>query len=122
MQKMSKVILRFDNIKVTKSACHSSKYPTDINEIDIKKILIFDKVLYGKKGFKYFNGYKNHGKIKPFCIMLPKIIGYVKYFDEIEYTPFLIKDEELLELYSKIWNKFINLMKKEFDSEPVYNA
>ena len=50
-----------------------------------------------------------------------KIIGYVKYFDEIEYTPFLIKDEELLELYSKIWNKFINLMKKEFDSEPVYN-
>lgn len=54
--------------------------------------------------------------------MLPKIIGYVKYFDETEYTLFLIKDEELLELYSKIWKKFINLMKKEFDSEPVYNA
>ena len=52
MQKMSKVILSFDNIKVTKSACHSSKHPTDINEIGIKKILIFDKVSYGKKGFK----------------------------------------------------------------------
>ena len=33
---------------------------------------------------------------------------------------FLIEDEELLKKYNDIWNKFSNIMKKEFDSEPIY--
>ena len=39
---------------------------------------------------------------------------------------FSIKDDELLYVYNKLWNKFnenekSNSMKKEFDSEPLYN-
>ena len=34
---------------------------------------------------------------------------------------FLIKDEELLDVYNKIQNRVSNLMKKEFDSELVHN-
>ena len=34
---------------------------------------------------------------------------------------FLIKDDELLEKYNEIWGKVNNRIKKEFDSEPVYN-
>ena len=34
---------------------------------------------------------------------------------------FLIKDDELLEKYNEIWEKVKNIIKKEFDSEPVYN-
>ena len=34
---------------------------------------------------------------------------------------FLIKDDELLEKYNEIWEKVKNNLKKEFDSEPVYN-
>ena len=34
---------------------------------------------------------------------------------------FLIKDDELLEKYNEIWGKVRNKIKKEFDSEPVYN-
>ena len=34
---------------------------------------------------------------------------------------FLIKDDELLEKYHKIWNKLSNSIKKGCDSEPVYN-
>ena len=34
---------------------------------------------------------------------------------------FLIKDDELLEKYSGIWEKVKNSIKKEFDSEPLYN-
>ena len=37
-------ILNFKIIKATKSAYHNSKYPTDINQIDMKKILMCDKV------------------------------------------------------------------------------
>ena len=33
---------------------------------------------------------------------------------------FLIKDE-LLEKCNKIWEEVKNIIKKEFDSEPVYN-
>ena len=34
---------------------------------------------------------------------------------------FLIKDDELLEKYNKIWEKVENSVRKEFDSEPLYN-
>ena len=34
---------------------------------------------------------------------------------------FLIKDDELLEKYNEIWEKVKNRIRKEFDSEPVYN-
>ena len=33
----------------------------------------------------------------------------------------MIKDDKLLEKYSRIWDKVSNSMKKGFDSEPVYN-
>ena len=42
----------------------------------------FNKVLYGKKGFTYFSRYKDDDKIKPLCIMHPKISCYIKCFDE----------------------------------------
>ena len=32
-----------------------------------------------------------------------------------------IKDNELLKKYNEIWEKVKNSIKKEFDSEPVYN-
>ena len=44
-----------------------------------------------------------------------------KDFDETKYISFLIKDEELFEKYNEIWEKVKNIIKKEFDSELVYN-
>ena len=41
--------------------------------------------------------------------------------DETKYMSFLIKDDALLEKYNEIWEKVKNSIKKEFDSEPVYN-
>ena len=43
-----------------------------------------------------------------------------KDFEETKYMSFLIKDE-LLEKCNKIWEEVKNIIKKEFDSEPVYN-
>ena len=34
---------------------------------------------------------------------------------------FFIKDEKLFEKYNKIWEKVSNIIRKEFDSKPVYN-
>ena len=60
-------------------------------------ITLSSKVSSGKKGFKCFIGYIEEGKIvKPLFIMLPKMNGYTKCFDETKYMSFLIKDDELL--------------------------
>ena len=47
--------------------------------------------------------------------------AYRRDFDETKYISFLIKYDELLEKYNEIWEKVKNSLKKEFDSEPVYN-
>ena len=47
--------------------------------------------------------------------------AYRKDFDETKYVSFLIKDYKLLEKYNEMWGKVKNSIKKEFDSEPVYN-
>ena len=47
------------------------------------------------------------------------MIAYRRDFDENKCMFCFIKDDELLEKYSKIWEKVKNNLK--FDSEPVYN-
>ena len=47
--------------------------------------------------------------------------AYKRYFDESKYMSFLIKDDELLAKYKKIREMVKNSIKKEFDSESVYN-
>ena len=48
--------------------------------------------------------------------------AYTKYFDKNDkYINFLVSDKKILEKYSEIWNKIKRLIKKEFNSEPVYN-
>ena len=54
--------------------------------------------------------------------MLPKTRAYVKSYDEqTKWMYFLIEDDDLLEKYNTIWDKVSTDIKKEFDSEPVYN-
>ena len=33
----------------------------------------------------------------------------------------LVHDKEMLKKYDAIWDEISNLLKKEFDNEPVYN-
>ena len=72
--------------------------------------MISTKVSYGKKGFKNFIGYKDDDKIKPFCIMLPKVSGCVKCFDETKCKYFLIQDKKLLKTCNKLWGKINNII------------
>ena len=47
--------------------------------------------------------------------------AYRKNFNETKYMSFSIKDDKLLEKYNEIWEKVKNIIRKEFDSEAVYN-
>ena len=60
-------------------------------------------------------------KIRPLCIFLPKTTAYRKDFDDTKSMSFLIRNDELLENYNEIWEKVKDSLKKELDSEGVYN-
>ena len=54
--------------------------------------------------------------------MLTKTCAYVKSYDgQTKRMYLLIKDDDLLEKYTTIWDKVSADIKKEFDGEPVYN-
>ena len=62
-----------------------------------------------RSSFKYFLGYNedddDDDMIKPLCIKLPRMIGYVKYFGSNKTMSFKVNDNKLLRKYTKIWEK-----------------
>ena len=69
---MKKTILKFGDIEIETQKFHQHKRPIMIKNIDINKVVLSIKISLGKKGFKYFTGYKD-AKIRPLCIFLPKM-------------------------------------------------
>ena len=109
---MSKELLIFVDNGIDKCNFHHSKYRIDINNMDIDKILISNKVYFGKEGCKYFSGYKDDDKVKPLCKTLSKIIGYAKIIDEVKYISLLIKGEQLLKNTNKSEIKIAIILKR----------
>ena len=62
--KMKKTTIKFGDIEIKKQKFYRYKRPISIKDIDINKIVASNKVSFGKKGFKYFIGYKD-AKIRP---------------------------------------------------------
>ena len=78
---MSGKTLKYDNIRVNKKEVHKSKQPINLDLVNVDKILVSDKFKHSDDGFKYFIGYKEVEIVKLLCITLPKMSGYVKYFE-----------------------------------------
>ena len=109
---------------IIKSAFHKNKRPININEVDIKEIVLSHTKSYGKDLFKYFIGCRHKGNAfpSPLCVKLPQMNANAKYFNgNSKHINLLVNDKEILTKYSEIWNKIKSLIKKEFNSEPVYN-
>ena len=48
-------------------------------------MLVSKRESFGEKSsLKYFVGYNDNDIIKPLCIKLPQIIGYVRHFDHFD--------------------------------------
>ena len=88
--------------------------------MNIKKVLISNKIYFGEKNYKYYIGYLyNDHKVKPLRIMLPETRAYVKSYDgQTKWMYFLIEDYDLLEKFT-IWDKVSVDIKNEFGSKPV---
>ena len=101
--------------KIKKSNFYKNKKLSKIDEIDVDKIIVSKKEWYGKKkiNFKYFIGYSDNDDIRPLCIKLPQMIGYVKHFESNKTISFKVIDNKLLKKYTKISKKVSSLVRKK---------
>ena len=75
---MSEKTLKFNNIKLNKKEFHKSKGAIDLLSVGVDQIVVSYKFKHNDEGFKYFIGYLEGGIVKPLCIFLPQMSGYIK--------------------------------------------
>ena len=89
--------------------------------VELDQIVASDKFKHDDEGFKHFMGYLKGEIIKPLCIILPQMNGYIKYFENgNKNMSFLIKNDEVWDKYDKIWDVIKDKLNIKFHSEPVY--
>ena len=119
---MSEKTLKFGNIRVNKKEFHKSKQPINLDLVNLDQIVVSDKFKHNDDGFKCFIGYKEGEVVKPLCIILPPMTGYIKHFENGKKNmPFVIKDDYVLDKYNEIWNKIKETLSIKFHSMPVYD-
>ena len=96
--RMSEKTLKFNNIILSKNKFHKSKHTIELSLVSVDKIVVSDKCKHSDEGYKYFIGYKKGEIVKPLCIILPQMNGYIKYFENgSKDMSFFIKDDEVLD-------------------------
>ena len=119
---MSEKTLKFDNIRINKKEFHKSKQPIDLISVNVVQIAISDKFKHSDEGFKYFICYQEGEIVKPLCIIVPQMSGYIKQFENGgKNMSFSIKDDEGWEKYEKTSDVVKNKLTIKFHSKPVYD-
>ena len=106
---MSKKNVSFGD-KIRKSYFYKNKKVTKIDDIDANKILLSKEEPYGSKNsFKYFIGYNDNDNdaIRPLCIKLPQMTGYVRKFEGNTTMSFKIRDKQFLKKYNQVWKRVV---------------
>ena len=72
-----------------------------MDDINVNKILVSKKEQYGKyNSFKYFIGYNDNDVIRPLCIKLSEMTGYINKFNNKNKNTITmslrVKDKQLL--------------------------
>ena len=97
---MKPEVLRYGEICINKNEFHKITTSNNIDEVDINRIILFDKTSYGNRdSFKYYIGYrhKNEALPSPLNTEIPQLTGYTKNFDNNnKYVNLLVIDEKLL--------------------------
>ena len=110
---MSDQTLKFGDIVVNKKEFH----------VNTSKIVVSDKFKHSDDGFKYLSDYlRDNDVIRPMCILLPQMSGYIKYFyNGGKNMSFKIEDESVYLEYTEIWNKIKKSLNTKIHSQPIYD-
>ena len=116
---MSEKTLKFNNIRLNKKEFHKSKEPINLMSVIVDQIVVSDKFKHNNEGFKYFIGYQEGGIVKPLCIILPQMSGYIKYFEKSgKNMSFRLRMRKCGE--NTIWDMIKDKLSIKFHSKPVY--
>ena len=95
---MSRKSVNFSDKKILKSDFYKNKKVAEIDDLDVNKILVFKEEPYGtKNSFKYFIGYNDDDVIRPLCIKLSQMTGYVRIVESNTTMSFKIMNKQFLE-------------------------
>ena len=99
---------------------YSSKEATLLDSLDLSKIVVSSRWKLNDTTYKYFCGYLNNDVIKPLCVTLPQMNGYIKYFDNGgKNMSFVTDDKEVYGKYDEIWSVVKSLLKLKFAASPI---
>ena len=77
--------IKFGNKEVDKKIFYSSKEAILLDSVDLSKIVVSRRWKLNDTTYKYFCGYLNNDDIiKPLCVILPQMNGYINYFMMVE--------------------------------------
>ena len=118
---MSEKTLTFNNFRLNKKEFHKSKEPIELMSVITDQVVVSDKFKHNNEGFRYFIGYQEGGIVKPLCIILSQMNGYIKYFENgAKNMSFLIKNDKVWKKYEQIWDVIKNKLGIKCHSEPIY--
>ena len=129
---MSSQKIKFGDKEVDKKKFYSSKEAILLDSVDLSKMVVSSRWKLNDTTYKYFCGYLNNDTtgsssseriIKPLCVILPQMSGYIKYFDDGgKNMSFVTDDEKVYEKYHEIWNVVKGLLKLKFAASPIRNG
>ena len=118
---MSSQKIKFGDKEVDKKEFYSSKKAILLDSVNLSKIVVLSRWKLNDTTYKYFCGYLNNDVIKPLCVILPQMNGYIKYFDNGgKNMSFVTDDKEVIyDEYDEIWNVVKGLLKLKFSASPI---
>ena len=119
---MSSQKIKFGDKEVDKKKFYSSKEAILLDSVDLSQIVVSSRWKLNDTTYKYFCGYLNNDVIKPLCIILPQMNGYIKYFDGGGKNMSFITDDndkKVYEKYNEIWNVLKGILKLKFTTSPI---
>ena len=88
--------------------------------MDVGKIIVSSKWKINDTTCKYLCGYLDNDVVRPFCVILPQMSGYIKYFDDgAKNMSFITDDKDVCSKYNEIWNVIKKLLKLKFTVDPI---
>ena len=85
----------------------------------VDQIVVSEKFKHNNECFKYFIGYQEGEIVKPLCIILPQMSGYIKYFEKSgKNMSFRLRMRKCGE--NTIWDMIKDKLGIKFHSKPVY--
>ena len=89
--------------KLIKKNFYSPKEAILLDSVDLSKIVVSGRWRLNDTTYKYFCGYLKNDVIKPLCVILPQMSGYIKYFDNGgKNMSFVTDDKKVYEKYDGI--------------------